>query len=289
MCRRTVRGKEGKPSTREIAFMASGIRREITSPDAAGMAAMVDQANQIPPCTLITKNCMSGDGKFGSTKWAMKGMSKGSKKNIPELNTGVWGSCAIVGSSESLLKYSWGKDIDAHDTIIRYNAPVKRFAKHVGSRSDVILWKEDYKKEGVDANEKHNPKWFIMNTMQARRDAPDLFNGGVPVVLHRLGNEAQLGKVLTAYARGCKHDGVGGPRSRIGGARDQLVPTTGFRRVIALVNSDLCTRVDLYGFSSGGGKYFNKEVEPHFVHVLPGEHLTYRLLMEQGKLCVYGD
>ena len=45
-------------------------------------------------------------------------------------------SCAVVGSSGSVLHFANGKDIDKHDLVFRFNsAPTKRFEKFVGART----------------------------------------------------------------------------------------------------------------------------------------------------------
>jgi hypothetical protein len=45
---------------------------------------------------------------------------------------------AIVGSSGDLLDKEYGKEIDSHDIIVRFNvARVKGYEKHVGSRTDI--------------------------------------------------------------------------------------------------------------------------------------------------------
>lgn len=49
-------------------------------------------------------------------------------------------SIAVVGSSGHLLEREYGKDIDAHDVIIRFNqARVEGFEKYVGSRTDLRI------------------------------------------------------------------------------------------------------------------------------------------------------
>jgi len=70
-------------------------------------------------------------------------------------------------------------------------------------------------------------------------------------------------------------------------------PTTGFKRVLGLIGSKLCSRVDLYGWSSGGGKYFSQREYVLAMHMLPAEHFAFRLL-QSGRLpeynvCIYGD
>lgn len=45
-------------------------------------------------------------------------------------------SCAMVGNSGALLNAKWGRDIDAHDMVFRFNqAPTKGFEVAVGTRT----------------------------------------------------------------------------------------------------------------------------------------------------------
>lgn len=56
----------------------------------------------------------------------------------PHVATASLGSCAVVGSSPSLLGRGLGRVIDAHDTVIRFgNLPVQGFETDVGSRTTV--------------------------------------------------------------------------------------------------------------------------------------------------------
>ena len=72
-------------------------------------------------------------------------------------------------------------------------------------------------------------------------------------------------------------------------------PTGGFLRVMAMVEMvrlGVCTRLDIYGFSTGGGKYFKRKHTVKTDHIIIAEHFTYRLLMAsgvKGKVCIYGD
>ena len=54
----------------------------------------------------------------------------------------TWASCAVVGSSASLLETAYGRQIDEHAAVYRINrAPVESaFARHVGSRTSVRVW-----------------------------------------------------------------------------------------------------------------------------------------------------
>jgi hypothetical protein len=55
----------------------------------------------------------------------------------------VHGTCAVVGSSGTLLRHKHGKEIDKAAKVLRFNlAPIKGFGKHVGERTDIRLVNE---------------------------------------------------------------------------------------------------------------------------------------------------
>ena len=58
-----------------------------------------------------------------------------------ELKAGSWGTCALVGSGANLLKQQYGNQIDAHDTVIRYNSPLDGYTKHVGKKTHALFVK----------------------------------------------------------------------------------------------------------------------------------------------------
>jgi len=59
-------------------------------------------------------------------------------KKLSQLLSGK--TCAVVGSSPSLLNFEYGKEIDEHDVIIRCNrAPFNGFETYVGSRTDIRI------------------------------------------------------------------------------------------------------------------------------------------------------
>ena len=72
-------------------------------------------------------------------------------------------------------------------------------------------------------------------------------------------------------------------------------PTGGFARVMSMVemvSRGVCSRLDIYGFSTGGGKYFKRKHTVKTDHIIIAEHFTYRLLMAsgvKGKICIYGE
>jgi hypothetical protein len=77
---------------------------------------------------------------------------------------------------------------------------------------------------------------------------------------------------------------------KMAGASGKNHPSGGFARPLALLASGLCTRVDLYGFSSkASGKYFERSFKVLDTHMMGFEHWVYRYLQSKGKLCVYGE
>ena len=91
-------------------------------------------------------------------------------------------------------------------------------------------------------------------------------------------------KNMTGY--GGEHTGYGIPK---------LPHTTGgisrVRALVQLLRNGVCSRLDIYGFSVGGGKYFEPTKVVSQAHPIQSENYFYRLWMAtgvQGKLCIYG-
>ena len=62
----------------------------------------------------------------------------------------------------------------------------------------------------------------------------------------------------------------------------------GFKLATDVLASNLCTRVDLYGYTAkGSAKYFNRGKQMNTVHIMGLEHWVYRAAMEAEMLCVY--
>jgi len=60
---------------------------------------------------------------------------------FPDLKPGSLGSCAVVAVGDNMLHQGRGWQIDAHDTVWRYNSPMNNFKRDIGKKSDVIYWK----------------------------------------------------------------------------------------------------------------------------------------------------
>ena len=66
---------------------------------------------------------------------------------------------------------------------------------------------------------------------------------------------------------------------------------TRVRALLYMLRQGMCDRLDLYGFSAGGGKYFEPRSRVSGAHVMGAENYFYRLIMAtgvKGKFCVYG-
>lgn len=44
---------------------------------------------------------------------------------LPDLAPGSLGSCAIIGNADNLLRHRWGREIDMHDFVVRFNVKMK--------------------------------------------------------------------------------------------------------------------------------------------------------------------
>eukprot|EP00958_Prasinococcus_capsulatus_P002614 scaffold225_cov388-Prasinococcus_capsulatus_cf.AAC.6 len=70
-------------------------------------------------------------------------------------------------------------------------------------------------------------------------------------------------------------------------------PTSGWKMTFPFMDTNLCTRVDFYGFSSGGGKYFARGETVRYSHRPEIEHYSRRLLSAAhiGPIprCIYGS
>jgi hypothetical protein len=61
-------------------------------------------------------------------------------KALPQSRVPRFGTCAVVGNSPSLKQYNYGKEIDAHDAVLRLNyAPTAGYEQFVGSKTTIRL------------------------------------------------------------------------------------------------------------------------------------------------------
>jgi hypothetical protein len=265
-------------------MIADGFVSSATSP-----ATVIGNAS----CVFVTKPCghtlNNTQGRWIANKLKITTEEELNEfaANLPDLSDGSLGSCAIVGNSDNTLKAQRGKDIDAHDTIFRHNTPITGFEKFVGERSTILYMKSKYTQSKY-ADEKHAglpPTELAYAELKDISEVPrEMKKGGKHIFLRAAGANHFARERRKLYAL------VGS--SGTGRNPKPKHPSGGFARPLNLLASKLCTRIDLYGFSGGmvpGGKYFAPREKVRPAHALDFEHWSYRWLMSQGKLCVYGD
>lgn len=246
------------------------------------------------PCMYYTKYCnanltenvaMTGQCCYGD-RFLQKFKSDKDPKfveRLPDLAPGSLGSCAIIGNADNLMASKWGKEIDMHDFVVRFNVKMKGYEDHVGTKTGGLWVKPHYRDRKEDGDQK--PTKFYINPKYAPGDLAPI--DGIPVLVY--GPHLNLRwrtAAKTIYSKFLAE------KKRKG---DDSKPTGGWARMIAMVEMaalGACTRVDIYGFSSGGGKYFSRGYSVDSDHSINLEHFCHRLIMHtgmKGKVCVYGE
>ena len=200
---------------------------------------------------------------------------------FPDVKPLGFGSCAVVAVGSNVLKSERGKEIDAHDTVIRYNSPMKKYEKSVGKKSDVIYWKirgdeKEYGQEGQKA-----AKFYMfkdetkLRMVASKKDLSENTFKGKPILWPSPRRNAIFEAAYYLYKKENKKISRG-------------AASGGFKLAGDILASGLCTRVDLYGYSSeGAGKYFNLGKTMSSVHLMGLENFIYRVAQEQEMMCVY--
>lgn len=155
-------------------------------------------------------------------------------------------SCAVVGSSGSLLARERGMEIDKHDIVVRINyPPVKGYEKHVGSRPADIHFLGDH--VGKCLNESNHvylvvtPSPLGMESSYAAFTAcPTNTKLKMYPVSRYLYSMAE--KILKIYTRNHL------PANKTRKIRKRNFSTTGFRALIFSLM--ICDNVDAFGFGT---------------------------------------
>ena len=243
-------------------------------------------------CTMWTKQCMHEWEKNSSRVWGIrKGpanlfpgrkLPENAAEVFPDLEKGALGACALVAVADGMLGKKRGPEIDAHDTIFRYNGPIKDYARDVGTRGDVFYWKQrrdekQYGVEGQKATRFYMWKDFAKYQMfgDKKEFGQQTFRGKKNLWETHLSAEA----VSKAYQLYAAED----PKDKV-----KHSSSGGFKLALSVLASGLCTRLDLYGYSSyGGGRYFKNAVV-NVVHKIGLEHYVLRTAMEEKfGVCMY--
>eukprot|EP00854_Cymbomonas_tetramitiformis_P022233 gene22233-26811_t len=188
----------------------------------------------------------------GGTALQLLYKDKGSKTAQP-LNVS-WESCAVVSSSEVLLKSGFGRQIDEHSAVIRFNeAPAGgRFARDVGSRTTIRL--QNGQRCGFSDSK---PAEYCLGFTGAGVHCQNKVKCKFLEPQPRL--EAYLRDYWTHHTppRDWLREDVSGVKVTPGGKT--LRVSGGFGGVLVAMN--LCKRVTVYGLGGGarGNHYFKKE------------------------------
>eukprot|EP00192_Tetraselmis_astigmatica_P010788 CAMPEP_0117665614 /NCGR_PEP_ID=MMETSP0804-20121206/9912_1 /TAXON_ID=1074897 /ORGANISM="Tetraselmis astigmatica, Strain CCMP880" /LENGTH=366 /DNA_ID=CAMNT_0005473055 /DNA_START=442 /DNA_END=1538 /DNA_ORIENTATION=+ len=188
---------------------------------------------------------------------------------LPELPPGSLGTCAIIGNADNILQHKWGPEIDQHDFVVRFNVKMKGYEKHVGTKTGGLWTKPHYVDRKEDGDQK--PTRFHINPKFAPEDLADI--DGKPVLVYGPHLNRKWRPVAkTVYAKYLREKKKKPTETK---------PTGGWARMMAMVEmagTGACTRLDIYGFSSGGGKYFARNYQVDGDHSINLEHFCHRLI-----------
>ncbi len=242
------------------------------------------------PCLVLSRRCANASA--GAIPYFHRYFDESSKltrdekiAKFPELNPGDWGTCAIVGNGDNTIKGHRGKEIDDHDFVARYNVITKPYAKAVGTKVSGMFDKFNYR-VGPHKPDRMPTKYHMYPKRPPKDMRADLMKGKVPPLVYGSDKSPWRRDAAAIYDIFKK---VKKPKKK------DVHPTGGFARVMSMVemvNMGVCSRLDIYGFSMGGGKYFKRKHTVKTDHIITAEHFTYRLLMAsavKGKICLYGE
>ena len=155
-------------------------------------------------------------------------------------------SCAVVGGSGILRKYPKGREIEAHEAIIRVNnCPVKGFEAMVGGRTSVRF-----------VNEPLSLKWWRDVKKNRKKVAPELLNNDHVVVWGAeemanglraaLPRNSSVVRADTRFRRQCAEKTFWSSGELATHTDKRFEITFGFEAVAHALYA--CERVSLYGF-----------------------------------------
>ena len=194
------------------------------------------------------------------------------------------GTCAVVGNADNVIKGKFGSEIDEHDFVIRYNVITKPYKEAVGTKTDGLLNKLTY--GGTKFASKGTPSKFNLFPKYIPNElSPAKLSGGKKALIYGAPFlEAWRKSTVRMSNVYKKAKGIHVKLMAYGKAKPQH-SSSGFdvnRAVLELLRLGVCDRLDVYGFSSGGGKYFIPSMKVSPVHPIRAENFVYRLWMATG-------
>ena len=276
------------------------------------------------PCLFLTQECMDVlpgensatnrvherlytdyDRLYFSTKHSMGKGSPPTEKDstlsraekiakLPSRKDLHFGTCAVVGNADNMLEGKYGKEIDSHDFVARFNTVIGPFSEAVGTKTDGMFAKPNYRSTQYRTDTTPSKYNMFPKYVPFELDPTHLPGGKPPLIygVYELGVwRADLEKFFFAFLEA---KNLTGDLSSFGVPKIHHTSggITRLRAMIQMLRSGMCSRLDIYGFSAdGGGKYFEPRKKVSTAHVINGENYYYRLMMAtgvHGKLCVYG-
>jgi len=222
-------------------------------------------------CFIISKECIqSGISDTELYEY---------ESNFPSFETRSWGSCALVGLSDDMLLREYGKDINAHDVVIRMgHIPLKKYKKYVGSRSDIVIFRPGALNRDQIGHIPSDVKAYLCkNPRKSKVEFSTVKDSGSIYCDKGNGmNDFSQSLLIQLYKSMS-------PKKK---------STTGTRYAIRLAFSRLCDRLDIYGISSsGGGTYFEPEALTKSKHGTELDSWLLHHLMknyeEELRTCIY--
>ena len=151
-------------------------------------------------------------------------------------------SCAVVGSSNSLLKAQKGKDIDKHTAVIRMNqAPTKGFEAYTGKKTTVRL--QNQERVGPHPGEKNSV--CLVKGYNFRKPKGCKVLPLSPQFL-------EYTKFHWVFQLNSRFFDVKRATRSVG----RMKMSTGFMAITLAMH--VCRRVDIYGFSGKSSHYYTK-------------------------------
>ncbi len=186
-------------------------------------------------------------------------------------------TCAVVGASRNLLNSDYGRQIDAHDVVIRVNrAPTEEFKSDVGEKTTHhVMWPTNFGKDLADRR-----AVLLFNPLTLHTE--NLFDWILELVEQVLPWDA--GRVRIIHPEFVKYLHEGWLEARGG------FPSTGFTAMMVAVH--ICDEVDVFGFGADAegrwDRYYEDEVnEMTDLHPADVEGRIRRELAGKGILRVF--
>jgi hypothetical protein len=161
-------------------------------------------------------------------------------------------SVAFVGNGPNILHNNYGKVIDKHDIIVRFNNyHISKYNKHVGERTHIVILNKFY----FNKIDTFKTDWCIL--MDCCTTNKDILTS---LLLNTKNNKLIICPSLI------KNNNIGNKNGEY--------YSSGYRAIYYLKN--LCKSVSLFGFGERNGHYFNPEHQMWDEHNLDKEFNEYK-------------